>query len=320
MYLLDLETEKFAQVIDWNDPSIDWQGRGADRGLRGIAFYKGNIIAAASDEIFFYDQQFKIVASYKNQFLKHCHEIFVENDRLYLSSTGYDSILVFNLLNRQFEEAFFYRIEAPISSGIDILDRVGKKLITGKISSYKYDPNYSEGPSLKDTCHINNVFCRDGWIYFSGRFLNELKRVNSDGVFETAAQIPKGTHNVQFFNEHLLMNNTDNEDVLITTVKGDKVESFDIVKYDETRILNSNLSKDHARQAFGRGLCSYGEYIIAGSSPATISVFEKGKGSPIKSINLIMDIRNSIHGLEVFPFDGANLFKEEAHFNGELHL
>jgi len=31
---------------------IDWVGRGADRGLRGIVFYDGNIYIAASDEIF----------------------------------------------------------------------------------------------------------------------------------------------------------------------------------------------------------------------------------------------------------------------------
>lgn len=317
---MDLEKEEFIQVVDWNDQTIDWQGRGADRGLRGIAFYKDNIIAAASDEIFFYDQQFKIVASYKNQYLKHCHEIFIENNKLYLSSTGYDSLLVFNLINRQFEEAFFYRMEDPTSSGIEILDRVRKKLVASKVISFRYDPNSSDGPSLKDTSHINNIFRKDGYIHFSGRFLNRLVRVNSEAVFETAAVIPKGTHNVQFFKEYLLMNNTDNEDVLITTVKGDTIESFDIVKYDETKLLNNKFSKDHARQAFGRGLCSYDDYIIAGSSPATISVFKIGNAGPIKSVNLIMDIRNSIHGLEVYPFDASNLFKKEDKHNGELHL
>lgn len=320
MYLVDLENEKFIQVVDWNDQTIDWQGRGADRGLRGIAFYKDKIIAAASDEIFFYDQQFKIIASYKNKYLKHCHEIFIENDKLYLSSTGYDSLLVFNLVNLHFEEAFFYRMETPSSSGIEIIDRVRKKLVNTKVTSYKYDPNSSEGPSLKDTCHINNIFRKDGHIHFSGRFLNRLMRINSDASFETAAILPKGTHNVQFFKEYLLMNNTDDEDVLVTSVKGTKIEHFDIVKYDESTLLHNNFSKDHARQAFGRGLCSYGDYIIAGSSPATISVFKIGDSNPIKSINLIMDIRNSIHGLEVYPFDASNLVKKEYNYNGEVHL
>ena len=50
VYLVDMEAGTFDQVIDWNDTSISWEGRGADRGLRGIAFYKGLIYLAASDE------------------------------------------------------------------------------------------------------------------------------------------------------------------------------------------------------------------------------------------------------------------------------
>ena len=38
VYLLDLEQEKAALAIDWNTADIDWQGRGWDRGLRGISF------------------------------------------------------------------------------------------------------------------------------------------------------------------------------------------------------------------------------------------------------------------------------------------
>ena len=34
VYLIDSETEKREQVIDWNTMDIDWQGRGWDRGFR----------------------------------------------------------------------------------------------------------------------------------------------------------------------------------------------------------------------------------------------------------------------------------------------
>lgn len=40
LYLVDLETGSFEQVLDWNDGSISWEGRGAERGLRGIAVAK----------------------------------------------------------------------------------------------------------------------------------------------------------------------------------------------------------------------------------------------------------------------------------------
>ena len=45
-------------MLDWTDDTIDWEGRGGDRGLRGIAFHDGQIYLAASDEIFVYDRHF----------------------------------------------------------------------------------------------------------------------------------------------------------------------------------------------------------------------------------------------------------------------
>src|SRR5438309_11083464 len=33
---------QYDQVIDWNDESINWEGRGGDRGLRGIAFHNND--------------------------------------------------------------------------------------------------------------------------------------------------------------------------------------------------------------------------------------------------------------------------------------
>ena len=38
VYIVDLAKDRVYQPIDWNTMDIDWQGRGWDRGLRGIAF------------------------------------------------------------------------------------------------------------------------------------------------------------------------------------------------------------------------------------------------------------------------------------------
>ena len=42
VYLIDLNSGQYDQVIDWNDESINWEGRGGDRGLRGIAFHNND--------------------------------------------------------------------------------------------------------------------------------------------------------------------------------------------------------------------------------------------------------------------------------------
>ena len=66
---------------------------------------------------------------------------------------------------------------------------------------------------------------------------------------------------------------------------------------------NFGLSEDYARSGFVRGLCVTADgLIIVGSSPATITVNKLGMSEPIKVVNLSMDIRNAIHGLEIWPF------------------
>jgi hypothetical protein len=43
--------------------------------------------------------------------------------------------------------------------------------------------------------------------------------------------------------------------------------------------------------------------IAAGSSPSTISLYDMKKNERVAIVNLTMDIRNAIHGLEIWPFD-----------------
>ncbi|MBZ0173264.1 MAG: hypothetical protein K8E66_12845, partial [Phycisphaerales bacterium] len=49
-YLVNLATGGLERVLDWNTIDISWAGRGADRGLRGIAFLGEEILIAAADE------------------------------------------------------------------------------------------------------------------------------------------------------------------------------------------------------------------------------------------------------------------------------
>ena len=90
---MDFATDRAAQVLDWNAMGIDWQGRGWDRGLRGIAFDGETLYIAASDELFAYSPDFRPLGSWRNRYLKHCHEICIHERTLFLTSTGFDSIL-----------------------------------------------------------------------------------------------------------------------------------------------------------------------------------------------------------------------------------
>jgi hypothetical protein len=77
-----------------------------------------------------------------------------------------------------------------------------------------------------------------------------------------------------------------------------------VPKYDTAEIEHSELGDEElARQGFARGLCLIDDRLFAaGSSPSTISLYDLGSGSRIAQVNFSMDIRNAIHGLEVWPF------------------
>jgi len=79
-------------------------------------------------------------------------------------------------------------------------------------------------------------------------------------------------------------------------------KAFKIVTYAEEDIEFAGIDDSKvARQGFGRGLCAVGDRFLAGgSSPSTVTLYDLRSGEAVASVNLTMDIRNAIHGLEVW--------------------
>ena len=45
--------------------------------------------------------------------------------------------------------------------------------------------------------------------------------------------------------------------------------------------------------------------MVGGASPATITAYRLDPPCTLKSINVSLDIRAAVHGLEIWPFDDA---------------
>ena len=78
-----------------------------------------------------------------------------------------------------------------------------------------------------------------------------------------------------------------------------------VARYRDDELLNRDLDASGvARQGFARGLCMLSDTVVAGgSSPATVTVYDLAANQQLLSINLTMDVRNAIHGLEIWPYD-----------------
>src|SRR3954468_13371275 len=118
-YLIDLESGSWRKVIDWTEARIDWGGRGGGRGLRGVAFHNGEVYIAASQELFVFDQDFRVKRSYTNRCLGDIHEVFLDAHTLYLASTLYDSVIALDLPRRKFNKGWAFRSPTPITGDPD---------------------------------------------------------------------------------------------------------------------------------------------------------------------------------------------------------
>ena len=285
VFTVDFEKQEVQQHVDWNTGEIDFEGRGADRGLRGITFYGDNVYIAASDELFCYDRTFRIRESFRNRYLKHCHEICRMEQTIFLTSTGFDSLLAFDLDKKKYMWGLYLQRQFNLWTG------------------HTFDPQSEMGPRPVNDFHINMVHVDKTGIYLSGMRTNALLYLNSKFEVSEVCNLPAGSHNAQPYRGGVLFNDTASDCVRFVGRDG-RNQAFKIVIYDEAEIEFAGIDDSKiARQGFGRGLCPVGDRFVAGgSSPSTISLYDLQANQKVGHVNLTMDIRNAIHGLETWPY------------------
>ena len=284
VFTVDFERQEVVQHVDWNKSGINFEGRGADRGLRGIAFTDDDIYIAASDELFRYDRSFKIQSSHKNRYLKHCHEICQMEQTIFLTSTNFDSLLAFDLNEKKYIWGFHLQRQQDRWTG------------------YTFDPRSQMGPRPVNDFHVNMVHVDNTGIYLSGLHTNALLHLSSKMEVSEVCALPAGAHNAQPYRDGVLFNDTESDCVRYAGRDGSN-QAFKIVTYQEADIEFAGIDDSKiARQGFGRGLCPVGDRFVAGgSSPSTVSLYDLKTNQKVASVNLTMDIRNAIHGLEPWP-------------------
>ena len=171
-------------------------------------------------------------------------------------------------------------------------------------SGRRFDPRTEAGPSPSNVFHINTVHVDQTGIYLSGLHTRALLHINPEFGVSEVCNLPSGTHNARPFSDGVLLNDTAGDHVRYVAANGDS-QAFKIKTYDEADIELAGIDDSKvARQGFGRGLCAIDERFIAGgSSPSTISLYDLETSTTVAAVNLTMDIRNAIHGLELWPYD-----------------
>lgn len=284
LYLVDFDNETVKVCVHWDRKFIgpSHLTYGGERGLRGIAFYDERIFVVAAGAIHEFDLEFNLINSYSIRSLQNAHETFVRNDELFISCTAWASILVFNMKYKMFVRG--HRINFS-DQNVELFD--------------PYDERYE----LDGKGHINNVFLSNGFLYFSGTSYPYLYRFNDSGI-ERCRKISDETHNVKFLDDHLIYNDTGKNRIAV--LGKDEVKPREIYYppvYTEVEMEGFPEKDAIARQGFTRGLSVDEDLIFGGSSPANVTMYERGNPNPVKTIRISKNICNAIHGLEIWPYD-----------------
>jgi hypothetical protein len=265
LYLIDLETRTVHQPVGWNERQFKWDGRGRELGLRGIAFDGDTMYCVASDELYAFNSAFELKASWRNPYLKYCRGIAVFERKLFIVSSGFDSIIGFDMDAQTFDWAL-----QVTSRGIGI-------------GASPFDPNSEDGPIMLAKLDMRDIFCDGTGMYItSGPGMLRF----SGNAISMAVELPPNSHNARPFRDGVLFNDSLGG-TLRYTGRGEG---------EEDRAMPT--------ASLPRGLCVIGGAVVAGgSSPAAISVYDLAANERVLAVQISDDAQTSIHSIAVWPFD-----------------
>ena len=287
VFVVDFEERTVDQLFDWNSGDMDFEGASGDRGLRGIAVSDEDVLIAGSDVLFRCDPGFTIKTFSRNRYLDDCHEICRYEEKVFLTSPGFDSLLAFDLGTREYVWGYHLIRQH------------------GRWTGHTFDPRSNMGPVPVNDYHINMVHVDGTGIYFSGLRTEALLHLGNEMDVSVVCSLPGEVHNARPFREGVLLNDTDSDCVRYAGRDGASL-AFKTASFAEAEIeFTAKEDTGDLRQGFARGLCAVGDrFVAAGSSPSTISLYDFQSRQRVASVNLSMDIRNAIHGLAPWPFTG----------------
>jgi hypothetical protein len=151
--------------------------------------------------------------------------------------------------------------------------------------------------------HVNSVHANENGMYISGKTSGGMLHFNGEAVY-MSVNLPKGARNAQPYRDGDLFNDSEANAVRSASRSGEEDRAIRVPMYYQADIDDKGIDDSGvARQGFARGLCPINDRVVAGgSSPSTVSLHDLQESKTLLSVNLSMDIRHAIHGLEIWPF------------------
>ncbi len=283
VYLLDIVEQAGAQVLSWTHFINAWDGHGGARGLRGIGFAEDLVFIAAHDELLIFSPGFELIARHRSPYLAAAQGLAVFENRIYVLSAAFDSVLAFDLTLRQF------------AWGLQLSnDETG-------LRATPFDPAGTLGPLPRNRMQLQSVYADSRGLFLSGPGTLGLLHFDGNRIAQLVS-LPEGARDARPWRDGVLFNDTLADAVRFITPEHNRV--FKVLPYPQEALEPAELpGHDIARAGFSRGLCVVDEQrFVSGSAPLTVTLHNIETMQTVQRFNLDMDVRHCVHSLALWPY------------------
>jgi len=280
LYKIDLESGEILEKYDWNGSYEDFMNneRGGERGIRGLEIYDGKLYAAVNRGILEFDLDLNLIRKeIDRRFLAGLHEICEFQDKLYVTSTGYDGIAEVDFKTLKVEKIWIFN---------KIMQK-SRLLLHNR-------------PKLKDQFHINSISAfADRLVYGSSKMKGHLDFFEFKEIHQHPK--PKGTfkHNTYEYEDCYVSLITNKEEFYYFNKKTGK-HKYIPIKFSDHDTFKTKEKEGVAKYNWLRGLERLDEdRFVIGSSPARIGIFNVKTEELEREFFFSDDVKNCIHGIKL---------------------
>lgn len=295
------------------DPVVDDPNpRGSSRGGRGILIRNGEVIVASYHSLLRYDLELRYRSRITGNLFVGLHELAQTEDRLWLAATSIDAALAIDDTGTV-RDSWWPR-ECPAARshlGLQPLE-----IDKGADNRLRYLSEDSLGGSHT---HLNAVALAEGHLYALLNRYGVIWDVTAGRPFAEHPHLA-GAHNLLFFEDRVLVNDTRGKRVLVFDRTGRLARTIDLLGFPEVARLNRQhrlryVFERVARRVFGtrvvarpifvRGLFHLGAgRILVGFSPATLAEIDVESGELVDLFQYSRDVRICPHGIAAVSIPG----------------
>ena len=268
-----------------------WNGRGGNRGGRGVCIHNEKVYLATATQIIVYDRDLNYLKDITHPYLAGLHEIVIDEEGIWCTSTIHDLIIKIDFSGKLLK-SWFLSESLYLMATLAIKNRnLNLYLNFGKDRFEKEYERYCE----EERTHVNAIclnenklyalLCRQGAIVSMDLDTNKESLVLQDPNLQSP-------HNLLILNNSIYVNNTQHQQIIQYDLQGNKIAKFD------TELYSNELSTQFLNAGWQRGLATKNDdTLIVGTSPLTIFELDLRSGTVANIIKIDNDVSHCVHGL-----------------------